>query len=132
MNNEIFLWPKIFCVIVFTDWCKSQKDSFIAEVFGVTLTQDTCAVFFFFLPKEWKTELRTSLVVFLWFGFLLWMYVYLCTRKLLHKMCLDESNYKIRFNLFFKLLMWHLVLSRWRCKLTGCCCCCKSGSIVWS
>lgn len=70
MNNEIFLWAKIFCIIVFTDWCKSQKDSFIAEVFGLTLTEDTCVSLVFF-TQGMKNRIKNILgcVSLVWFPF---------------------------------------------------------------
>ena len=118
----------MFHVVCFTDWCKSEKKSSIAAVFGVTLTQDTCI--FFFHPKT-KIQLKASLVVFLWFGFLSWVCICLHTITSLHKVYLDESNCKVRCSFFFKLLTWRIVLLRWRQKLTGCCHC-KPGSAVWS
>lgn len=113
MNNEVFLWPKIFYVIHFTDGYKSQKESFLVEVSGATLTRDTCAGFFLFLFTQGpKTRIKNMVGYVSLVSFLLWMYMYLCTRMLLHEMYLDKSNYKIRFSLFFKLLMWLLVLLR--------------------
>lgn len=68
MNNEIFLWPKIFHAICFTDWYKSQKESFIAEVSGVKLTQDACA---FFFTQGLKNRIKNIVgcVSLVWFPF---------------------------------------------------------------